>query len=48
MTVTLPLQQIAAPSGLKSDDEDDVEEVEGEEGVEKSVEVEATSQKSEE
>ncbi|MBL4602408.1 MAG: 50S ribosomal protein L25/general stress protein Ctc, partial [Emcibacteraceae bacterium] len=39
---------IAAPSGLKSDDEDDVEEVEGEEGVEKSVEVEATSQKSEE
>jgi large subunit ribosomal protein L25 len=40
---------IAAPSGLKSDEEDeDGEAVEGEEGEEQSVEVEATSQKSEE
>ena len=37
---------IAVPSGLKSDDEDEEEAVEGEEGAEEqSVEVEATSQK---
>jgi large subunit ribosomal protein L25 len=41
---------IAAPSALKSDDEDEeaAEGEEGEEGEEQSVEVEATSQKSEE
>ena len=38
---------IAAPSGLQSDDDED-EAAEGEEGEEQSVEVEATSQKSEE